>query len=59
MILQELLDTLENGATKLNIVDKQGVVLVMSVWFDDIDKKLLKKRVKKLQVKDYTINIFL
>lgn len=60
MIVKELLDKLEDGATKINIIDsKDGEVFYMGIWFVEIEKNLFNKKIKKLEVKDYLLNIFI
>lgn len=59
MTIRNLLDKLEDGTTKINVIDKYGEVLYMGVWFVEIDNVLFSKKIKRLEVKDYLLNIFI
>ena len=60
MTLNELLNTLDDGATKLNIIDSQsGEVLYRGIWFCEIDPIILDYNIKKIFVEDYLLNLFI
>lgn len=59
MTLRDLLDKLDDGATKLNVIDSEGIVLFRGIWFCEMNPEILDFKIEKIVVEDYLLNIIL
>lgn len=58
MTIKDLIDTLENGATKLTIYDDEtGELFFKSIWYNLIAEDLKNKKIKRIVVTDYQLKI--
>lgn len=58
MTIQDLILTLENGATKLTIYEPNtGEIHFAGIWFNELKQDVLSKTVKHIQIDRYTMRV--
>ena len=55
---KELLDTIENGSAHVTLIDYEtGIVILSTIWYNLIEEKYLKRKVKRTRITDHALRL--